>query len=129
MFVQELGVVLRSMGQNPSEQELKEMISEMDEDNSGTVDFEEFVILMKKKTEDAEGNDDIEEAFRIFDSKNDGWDLFAFAKPIYFCRVICAEELMNVMIRLGNPRTEEEIKVILSSNQTNNNVPFYSFFI
>ena len=72
MFVQELGVVLRSMGQNPSEQELKEMISEMDEDNSGTVDFEEFVILMKKKTEDAEGNDDIEEAFRIFDSKNDG---------------------------------------------------------
>ena len=27
---------------------------------------------MKKKTEDAEGNDDIEEAFRIFDSKNDG---------------------------------------------------------
>ena len=28
---------------------------------------------MKKKTEDAEGNDDIEEAFRIFDSKNDGW--------------------------------------------------------
>ena len=31
-----------------------------------------FVILMKKKTEDAEGNDDIEEAFRIFDSKNDG---------------------------------------------------------
>jgi Ca2+-binding EF-hand superfamily protein len=29
------------------------------------------VILMKKKTEDAEGNDDIEEAFRVFDTKND----------------------------------------------------------
>ena len=29
---------------------------------------------MKKKTEDDEGNDDIEEAFRIFDSKNDGLD-------------------------------------------------------
>ena len=35
-------------------------------------DKNRFVILMKKKTEDAEGNDDIEEAFRIFDSKNDG---------------------------------------------------------
>ena len=84
---QELGVVLRSMGQNPSDQELKEMINEMDEDGSGTVDFEvvldiarvyhyfcfqEFVILMKKKTADAEGNDDIEEAFRVFDTKNDG---------------------------------------------------------
>ena len=34
------------MGQNPSEQELIDMISEMDEDGSGTVDFEvcsEFV--------------------------------------------------------------------------------------
>ena len=37
---EELGVVLRSMGQNPTEQELMEMISEMDEDDSGTVDFE-----------------------------------------------------------------------------------------
>ena len=37
---QELGVVRRSMGPNPSDQELKEMINEMDEDGSGTVDFE-----------------------------------------------------------------------------------------
>ena len=43
---QELGVVLRSMGQNPSEQELKDMIDEMDEDGSGAVDFE--VILSCK---------------------------------------------------------------------------------
>ena len=33
-------MVLRSMGQNPSEQELEQMINEMDEDGSGTVDFE-----------------------------------------------------------------------------------------
>jgi hypothetical protein len=39
-FAQELGVVLRSMGQNPTDLELKEMISEMDGDGSGTVDFE-----------------------------------------------------------------------------------------
>jgi hypothetical protein len=39
-IVQELGVVLRSMGQNPTDLELKEMISEMDGDGSGTVDFE-----------------------------------------------------------------------------------------
>ena len=37
---EELGVVLRSMGQNPTEQELIEMIREMDEDDLGTVDFE-----------------------------------------------------------------------------------------
>ena len=32
--------VPRSMGCNPSNEELQEMIAEMDEDNSGTVDFE-----------------------------------------------------------------------------------------
>ena len=37
---QELGIVLRSMGQTPSDQELKEMIKDMDEDGSGTVDFQ-----------------------------------------------------------------------------------------
>lgn len=37
---EELGVVLRSMGHNPSAKELIEMIGEIDEDGSGTVDFE-----------------------------------------------------------------------------------------
>ena len=69
---EELGIVLRSMGQNPTNQELSDMIGEMDEDGSGTVDFEEFVILMKKKTAESDGNDEIEEAFRVFDTKNDG---------------------------------------------------------
>merc|ERR1712045_173530 len=88
------------MGQNPTEQELIEMISEMDEDDSGTVDFEEFVILMKKKSADDEFDDDIEQAFKVFDTKNDG--------------VICAEELMSVMVSLGNPRTMDEIKEMIA---------------
>ena len=69
---EELGVVLRSMGQNPSDQELMEMIHELDEDGSGTVDFEEFVTLMVKKSADDELNDDIEEAFKVFVTKKDG---------------------------------------------------------
>ena len=35
------------MGQNPSAQELDEMISEMDEDGSGTVDFEVGLFILK----------------------------------------------------------------------------------
>lgn len=30
---------MRKLGQNPTEAELKEMISEVDADNSGTIDF------------------------------------------------------------------------------------------
>ena len=73
------------------------------------------MILMKKKTADAEGNDDIEEAFRVFDTKNDGYVYYNKEDyspySLLTCRVICAEELMSVMVSLGNPRTEEEIKV------------------
>jgi len=102
---EELGIVLRSMGQNPSEQELIEMISEMDEDDSGTVDFEEFVILMKKRTADSDGSDDIEAAFKVFDTKNDGF--------------IDVEELMSVMVMLGNPRTEEEVRIMIQEEDKN----------
>lgn len=35
----ELGVVMRSLGQNPSESELADMINEVDTDNNGTIDF------------------------------------------------------------------------------------------
>ena len=35
---------------------------------------QEFVILMKKRTADSDGSDDIEAAFKVFDTKNDGYE-------------------------------------------------------
>ena len=46
---------------------------------------------MKKKTEDAEGNDDIEEAFRIFDSKNDGLGSHDLIMSMTFKCVFCGQ--------------------------------------
>jgi hypothetical protein len=37
----ELGTVMRSLGQNPTEAELQDMINEVDADGSGTIDFPE----------------------------------------------------------------------------------------
>lgn len=45
----ELGIVLRSLGQNPTEKELSELINDIDEDSSGTIDFAEFLNLMAEK--------------------------------------------------------------------------------
>ena len=68
---------------------------------------------MKKKSADEEIEDDIEEAFKVFDTNNDGQTLSPpHVEPKLFTfSVISADELMKVMISLGNPRTETEIKV------------------
>merc|ERR1711937_458587 len=76
----ELGKVLRMLGQNPSEQELQEMVDEVDEDGSGTIDFDEFTQMMTKQlaAEALESiperpEKELAEAFRIFDLKVDGY--------------------------------------------------------
>ena len=45
----ELGTVMRSLGQNPTEAELRDMIDEVDADRNGTIDFAEFLNLMARK--------------------------------------------------------------------------------
>jgi Ca2+-binding EF-hand superfamily protein len=35
----ELGAVMRSLGQNPSDSELRDIVQEVDTDNNGSVDF------------------------------------------------------------------------------------------
>lgn len=40
---------MRSLGQNPTEAELQEMINEVDTDGNGIIDFPEFLSLMAKK--------------------------------------------------------------------------------
>ena len=50
----ELGTVMRSLGQNPTEAELQDMINEVDADGNGTIDFLEFLSLMARKMRDTE---------------------------------------------------------------------------
>ncbi|GFR80901.1 calmodulin [Elysia marginata] len=45
----ELGTVMRSLGQNPTEAELQDMINEVDADGNGTIDFPEFLTMMARK--------------------------------------------------------------------------------
>merc|ERR1711943_54941 len=53
----ELGTVMRSLGQNPTEAELADMINEVDADGSGTIDFPEFLNLMAKKMKDTDSEE------------------------------------------------------------------------
>ena len=46
----ELLQVMRSIGKNPTEDEVLELVMESDLNGDGTIDFEEFVEMMKKKS-------------------------------------------------------------------------------
>jgi len=63
----ELGAVMRSLGNNPTEEELEELIEDSDRDGSGSVDFQEFVELMIKREAEKETPEDLKQAFRVFD--------------------------------------------------------------
>ena len=47
-FIQELGTVFKSLGQNLSEAELQDLVNDVDADGNGSIDFPEFRSLMAK---------------------------------------------------------------------------------
>uniref|UniRef100_A0A1I8JD57 Calmodulin n=1 Tax=Macrostomum lignano TaxID=282301 RepID=A0A1I8JD57_9PLAT len=84
----ELGTVMRSLGQNPTEAELQDMINEVDADGNGTIDFPEFLTMMARKMKDTDSEEEIREAWQRF---------------------ISAAELRHVMTNLGEKLTDEEV--------------------
>ena len=47
------------------------MISEVDDDGSGSIDFPEFLQLISKKIKDTDTVDELREAFKFFDKDGD----------------------------------------------------------
>lgn len=86
---------MRSLGQNPSEAELQDMINEVDADNNGTIDFPEFLTMMARKMKDTDSEEEIREAFKVFDRDNNGF--------------ISAAELRHVMTSIGEKLTDDEV--------------------
>ncbi|KAK2104110.1 hypothetical protein P7K49_017966 [Saguinus oedipus] len=91
----ELGTMMRSLGQNPTEAELQDMFNEVDTDGNGTIDFPEFLTMMARKTKETDSEEEIREAFQVFDKDGNGYTSTA--------------ELHHVMTNLGEKLTNEEV--------------------
>ena len=67
VILQELTSLLRTMGQNPTDSEVNDMINEVDVDGSGVLDFEEFVVFIKRLTRNrGDPENELREAYRRF---------------------------------------------------------------
>mmetsp|Transcript_49040 Transcript_49040/g.60275 ORF Transcript_49040/g.60275 Transcript_49040/m.60275 type:complete len:160 (-) Transcript_49040:130-609(-) len=91
----ELGKVMRSLGQQPTESDLQAMINEVDSDGTGTIDFPEFLSLMSVKMHQSDVEEEIKEAFGVFDMNSNGQ--------------ISAAELRHVMTNLGENLTDAQV--------------------
>ena len=61
---QELTSLLRSMGQNPTDSEVHDMINEVDVDGSGVVEFEEFVQFIARLMRNSDPENEVRECYR-----------------------------------------------------------------
>ena len=92
---EELGTVMRSLGQNPTDADLQDIINEVDADRDGTINFNEFLTMMELKRRQSRAEAELKEAFQLFDRDSNG--------------LISAEELSHVMKNIDANMSDTEI--------------------
>ena len=97
----ELGTVMRSLGQNLSEAEIKQMIEIVDEDKSGTIDFKEFLNLMARNMKIVNKEEELLDALNTLDQDGSG--------------KISKYKLRNIILKTDKKITGEEIEEIIKT--------------
>ncbi|XP_785552.4 calmodulin-alpha-like, partial [Strongylocentrotus purpuratus] len=98
----ELGTMMKSLGENTTEAGLKDMLKEVDADENGTMECQEFLTMMAMKLKE---NEEITNEFRKFDKDGNGF--------------IGAAELKTVMKSFGVPLTDKEVAKIFKEADKN----------
>merc|ERR1712075_28026 len=78
---------------------IKKMISDIDKDGSGTIDFSEFLEMMTAKMSEKDSKEQILKAFRLFDDDDTGKITF--------------RNLKRVAKELGENMTDEELQEMI----------------
>ena len=90
---------MQTLGQNPTEEEVKTMIAEADTDGTGDIDFKEFCHLLHKRQSDSEQDEELIEVFKNFDTNQD--------------EVIDAEDLKRIFVELGHDITYADCEMLV----------------
>ncbi|GAB64601.1 centrin [Plasmodium cynomolgi strain B] len=95
----ELKVAMRALGFEPKKEDIRKIISDVDQDGSGTIDFNDFLDIMTIKMSERDPKEEILKAFRLFDDDETG--------------KISFKNLKRVAKELGENITDEEIQEMI----------------
>lgn len=98
--ISDLGLVIQQLGHVPSKADLKQMIKEVDYNDKGYIEFNEFLHFMASKLLDKDSEEELIESYKIFDRDGDGF--------------INKKDFTMMMQDLGEKLTQEEIEEIIS---------------
>lgn len=62
-----MGIVLRAIGQDPTEQEIDNLVEEIDRTGSGRLSFNDFLALLAHVCDDEEAEEEWRNVFQQFD--------------------------------------------------------------
>ncbi|OWF34590.1 Calmodulin, striated muscle [Mizuhopecten yessoensis] len=97
---------MRSLGQNPTDADIHDMVALVDSDGNGSIDFDEFLHLVAKRLQEADIETGLVEAFRLFDKDGNGF--------------LTANELQSVVATSGESLTTEEVDMLMNEADVNN---------
>ena len=95
----ELGTLIRSMGENPTETEVQALIKSVDENHNGLLEFNEFMKLMENQRFELITKEDLVNIFRAFDKDGSG--------------KLLGEDVKQIVISGGEKLTPQEADEIL----------------
>ena len=64
---EDLLVVMRALGHEPRKEDLKKLVQEVDQENTGQLDFDGYLNIILNKMAERPSQGDLEKAFRLFD--------------------------------------------------------------
>ena len=114
----EIGDMLRAVGVNPTQEEVRRAVADIDLSGKNRITFEEFLPLLFNEMKKIPGTHKLEsftEGFRVFDRENNG--------------MVSVAEVRHLLTNLGERLTSEDVDILVSGMEDSRGMINYEDFV